>query len=176
MIKNIFKNRIRFDRNEFAGSFGDIGTDFPLVVSLIMVAGLDPASVLVMFGAMQILTGLVYGIPMPVQPLKAMTVIVLTQKLTGNILYAGGLAIGIVMFFLTASNLLSWIGKIVPKSVVRGIQFGLGSQIPGQPFCDCFGACVRAGAKGQCRDAHQKHRIFFAPLSFHNAKGFVDGV
>lgn len=128
-FQTIFKGRIRFDRNELAGSFGDIGTDFPLVVSLILVAGLDPASVLVMFGAMQIFTGLVYGIPMPVQPLKAMTVIVLTQKLTGNILYAGGLAIGLVMFFLTASNLLAWIGKIVPKSVVRGIQFGLGMQL-----------------------------------------------
>ncbi len=129
MFKNFLINRIRFDRNELAGSFGDIGTDFPLVVSLILVAGLDPTSVLVMFGAMQIFTGLFYGIPMPVQPLKAMTVIVLTQKLTGNILYAGGLAIGLVMLFLTASNLLSWIGKVVPKSVVRGIQFGLGMQL-----------------------------------------------
>src|SRR3989338_9280670 len=101
MIKRFLKNRLRFDRNEFAGSFGDIGTDFPLVVSLIMVAGLDPASVLIMFGAMQVMTGLIYGIPMPVQPLKAMTVIVLTQKLGGNVLYAGGLAIGITMFILT---------------------------------------------------------------------------
>ena len=129
VFKSLFKSKIRFDRNELAGSFGDIGTDFPLVVSLILVAHLDPASVLIMFGAMQVLTGLIYGIPMPVQPLKAMTVIVLTQKLTGNILYAGGLAIGLTMFFLTASNLLAWIGKIVPKSVVRGIQFGLGVQL-----------------------------------------------
>ena len=118
------KEKTRFDRNELAGSFGDIGTDFPLVVSLILVAGLDPASVLVMFGVMQVFTGFIYGIPMPVQPLKAMTVIVLTQKLTGNILYAGGFAIGIIMLFLTVSHLLAWIGKIVPKSVVRGIQFG----------------------------------------------------
>ena len=129
MVLSFLKSRIRFDRNELSGSFGDIGTDFPLVVSLIMVAHLDPASVLIMFGAMQIMTGFLYGIPMPVQPLKAMTVIVLAQKLSGNILYAGGLAIGIVMFILTASNLLGWIGKIVPKSVVRGIQFGLGMQL-----------------------------------------------
>lgn len=129
MLKKFLINHIRFDRNEFAGSFGDIGTDFPLVVSLILVAHLDPTSVLVMFGLMQIFTGLFYGIPMPVQPLKAMTVIVLTQKLTGNIFYAGGLAIGLTMFFLTASNLLAWIGKVVPKCVVRGIQFGLGMQL-----------------------------------------------
>lgn len=129
MLKSFLKSKIRFDRNEFAGAFGDIGTDFPLIVSLILVAGLDPASVLIMFGAMQIMTGLIYGIPMPVQPLKAMAVIVITQKLTGNILYAAGLAIGLIMLFLTVTNLLAWLGKVIPKCVVRGIQFGLGMQL-----------------------------------------------
>ena len=42
--------RIRFDRNELAGSFGDIGTDLPLIVGMIMAAGLDSASVFIMFG------------------------------------------------------------------------------------------------------------------------------
>src|SRR3990172_8263542 len=82
-----FGGKIRFDRNELPGAFGDIGTDFPLVVSMILVSGLDVASVLIMFGLMQILTGLFYGLPMPVQPLKAMAVIVITQKLSGNLLY-----------------------------------------------------------------------------------------
>ncbi|HOW36084.1 MAG TPA: putative sulfate/molybdate transporter [Candidatus Omnitrophota bacterium] len=129
MLKSFLKSKIRFDRNELAGAFGDIGTDFPLVVSLILVGGLDPASVLIMFGAMQIMTGLIYGIPMPVQPLKAMAVIVITQKLTGNVLYAAGLAIGLTMLFLTVTNLLAWLGKVIPKCVIRGIQFGLGLQL-----------------------------------------------
>jgi len=33
--------RVRFDRNELAGSFGDIGTDLPLIVAMIAAAGLD---------------------------------------------------------------------------------------------------------------------------------------
>ena len=123
------KGRICFNRQEFAGSFGDIGTDFPLIVSLILVCGLDPASVLTMFGLMLILTGTIYKIPMPVQPLKAMAVIALTQKLSGNVLYGGGLAIGLVMLFLSASGLINWIARIVPTTVVRGIQFGLGMQL-----------------------------------------------
>lgn len=121
--------RIRFDRNEFSGAFGDIGTDFPLVVGMILAAGLDPASVLIMFGSMQVLTGLLYGIPMPAQPLKAMAVIVITQRLGGNLLYGGGLAIGIAMFLLAVTGLVDRVARAVPKSVVRGLQFGLGLQL-----------------------------------------------
>src|SRR2546422_8797419 len=84
---------LRFDRNELSGAFGDIGTDFPLLVSMILIANLDTASVLIMFGLMQIFTGTFYRMPMPVQPLKAMAVLVITQKLSGGIFYGGGGAI-----------------------------------------------------------------------------------
>lgn len=122
-------DRVRFDRNELAGAFGDIGTDFPLIAGMILASGLHPASVLIMFGAMQVLTGLLYGLPMPVQPLKAMAVIVITQRMAPEILYGGGLAIGILMLALAASGLVDWVARAVPKSVVRGIQFGLGLQL-----------------------------------------------
>lgn len=85
---------IRFDRNELAGAFGDIGTDLPLIVGMILAAGLDSASALIMFGVMQVFTGLRYGIPMPVQPLKAMAALVIAQKLSGSVLFGGGLVIG----------------------------------------------------------------------------------
>lgn len=129
MSLKLLEGKIRFDRQEFAGSFGDIGTDFPLIVSLILVCNLDVPSVLIMFGLMQIMTGLLYGIPMPVQPLKAMAVIMITQKLSGSVLYAAGLAIGLIMFFLSITGLLTYLAKIVPKPVIRGIQLGLGLQL-----------------------------------------------
>lgn len=129
MLTEWLRARVRFDRNELSGAFGDIGTDFPLITGMILVAGLDAASVLILFGAMQLLTGLAYGLPMPVQPLKAMAVIVITQKLTGNVLYGAGLAIGIAMLLLTLTGLIDWIARVVPKSVVRGVQFGLGMQL-----------------------------------------------
>ncbi|HEY4667950.1 MAG TPA: putative sulfate/molybdate transporter [Anaerolineales bacterium] len=120
---------IRFDRNELAGAFGDIGTDLPLVVGVALAAHLDGTSVLTMFGLMQILTGLRYRIPMPVQPLKAMAAIVIAQKLGGPVLYGAGLAIGITMLLLSISGLIDWLARVVPKSVIRGIQFGLGLQL-----------------------------------------------
>ncbi|MDB6112924.1 MAG: transporter [Pedosphaera sp.] len=123
----------RFDRNEFAGAFGDIGTDLPLIIGMILAVGLDGASVLIVFGAMQILTGLLYRLPMPVQPLKAVAILVIAQKagglITADVVYGGGLAIGVLMLLLTVTGLVDWIGRIVPKSVVRGIQLGLGMQL-----------------------------------------------
>jgi MFS superfamily sulfate permease-like transporter len=117
---------IKFNRNELAGSFGDIGTDLPLLLAMIAAVNLDVTSTFVMFGLMQIATGLLYGMPMPMQPLKAMAVIVISQKLAPNILYGAGFSIGLCMLFLTITGLLDKIVKIIPLHVVRGIQFGLG--------------------------------------------------
>src|SRR5690348_8814740 len=100
---------LRFDRNEFAGAFGDIGTDIPLIVGVALAAHLDGTSVLIMFGAMQILTGLTYRMPMPVQPLKAMAAIVIAQHTPGSVLYGGGLAIGIAMMLLSVLGGLDWL-------------------------------------------------------------------
>src|SRR6266446_6261581 len=120
---------IRFDRNELSGAFGDMGTDVPLIIGVALASHLDGASVLIMFGAMQILTGLAYRMPMPVQPLKAMAAIVITQQTAPEILYGAGIAIGLTMLILALSGALTWLARVVPKSVVRGIQFGLGLQL-----------------------------------------------
>ena len=120
---------ITFDRNEFAGAFGDVGTDLPLLMGMTLAAGLDGTSVLVMFGGMQVLTGMMYRMPMPVQPLKAMAAVVIAQQAPAETLYGGGLAIGVAMLVLVASGLLDWLARVVPKCVVRGLQFGLGLQL-----------------------------------------------
>lgn len=121
--------RFRFDRNEVAGAFGDIGTDLPLIVGMILAAGLHSASVLIMFGLMQWFTAVRYGMPMPVQPLKAVAVLVIAQKIAPEVLYGGGLAIGIAMLLLTVTGGIQRLARIVPKAVVRGLQLGLGIQL-----------------------------------------------
>lgn len=120
------KNRIQFNRNELSGSFGDIGTDFPLIAGMVLASNLDVAGVFVMFGLMQILTGIVYGLPMPMQPLKAMAVLVITQNIQSSVLFGAGFAIGLVMLVLSLSGALEWLAVKIPACVVRGIQFGLG--------------------------------------------------
>lgn len=126
MVRRLNRVNIRFDRNELAGSFGDIGTDLPLIVGIVLATGLEASGVFIVFGLLQIATGLIYGLPMPMQPLKAMAVLVITQGLTGNILLGAGWAIGGTMLILTLSGALGLLARWIPRCVVRGIQFGLG--------------------------------------------------
>ncbi len=123
------KTRIRFDRNEFSGAFGDIGTDLPLIVGMILASGLNACNVLIVYGLMQLMSAIIYGIPMPVQPLKAVAMIVITQKIAPEVIYGGGFAIGIIMLLFSITGLINLIAKYIPKVVVRGIQFGLGIQL-----------------------------------------------
>lgn len=133
--------RIRMDRHELSGAFGDIGTDLPLIAGMILAGGLDAASVLVMFGSMQLLSGLLYGLPMPAQPLKVVAVIVIAGGVAPDVLYGGGLAIGLAMLLLTLTGLIEWLDRLVPKAVVRGIQIGLGLKLAEL----ALGDYVRAG-------------------------------
>ncbi|MBD2717083.1 putative sulfate/molybdate transporter [Microvirga sp. STR05] len=121
--------RIRFDRNELAGAFGDLGTDLPLLIGIIAASGMDSAGVLIMFGLMQVFSGLWYGMPMPVQPLKAFAALVIAQKIPGRLIFGGGLAIGVSMLLLSVTGLIDALARLVPKPVVRGIQFGLALQL-----------------------------------------------
>ncbi|MBI1192611.1 MAG: transporter [Bacteroidetes bacterium] len=118
--------RLQFNRHELAGSFGDIGTDLPLILGMLMATDLRAASVLIVFGVLQILTGLIYGLPMPMQPLKAMAVLIITQHISADVVHAGGWVIGGIMFLLTLTGLLERLVRLIPECVVRGIQFGLG--------------------------------------------------
>ncbi|MDA1080054.1 MAG: putative sulfate/molybdate transporter [Gemmatimonadetes bacterium] len=120
---------IRFDRNEVSGAFGDLGTSLPLIIGMITAAHLDATSVLLVYGVLQIATGLVYRMPMPVQPLKAVAAIVIAQQISGDVIAGGGLAIGVLMLVLAVTGALDWLGRVVPKVVVRGIQVGLAIQL-----------------------------------------------
>jgi hypothetical protein len=108
---------------------GDLGTDLPLLIGMILAARLDGSSVLIVFGAMQVFAALVYKMPMPVQPLKAMAALVIAQKISGDVLFGGGLAIGVCMLLLVVTGLIDWLAKVIPTVVVRGIQLGLGLQL-----------------------------------------------
>jgi hypothetical protein len=120
------KDPIKFNRQELSGAFGDIGTDLPLIIAMILAANLYVAGALIMFGLMQIFTGWIYRMPMPAQPLKAMATLVIAQQIGGNILLGAGLAIGIVMLIFSVTGLLDKIASWIPKVVVRGLQLGLG--------------------------------------------------
>lgn len=115
-----------FNLRELAGSMGDFGTLFPLAIGYIAVCGLDPAGFLVMMGISNIATGLIYKLPMPIEPMKVLAVVAIAQHWTPSMIYASGFAMGIVWLFFAMTGIIDRLAKITPNSVVRGIQATLG--------------------------------------------------
>src|SRR6266699_1085454 len=106
---------------ECSGACGDLGTFIPHVIGAITVAGLAPAGVLLGFGAFLIATGLFYGLPLPVQPMKAVSAVILTDGLRPGEVAAAGMMLGIVLLVL---GITGWIGRLaraIPQSVSAGL-------------------------------------------------------
>ncbi len=117
----------RFDRLEFAGSLGDLGTLLPLAIGMIVINGLDPTGVLLMIGLFYILSGAYYRVTVPVQPMKVIGAYVIVAGMTQTEISASALIIGGLLIFLGVTGFIHIIGTYTPQSVVRGVQLGVGS-------------------------------------------------
>jgi MFS superfamily sulfate permease-like transporter len=112
--------------SEAAGACGDLGTFLPHVIGAITVAGLAPAGVLAGFGAFFVASGLFYGLPMAVQPMKAVSAVLVTGQAGPGEVAAAGMAIGVILLVLGATGSISWLARVIPQSVSAGLQLGLG--------------------------------------------------
>ena len=111
---------------EFGGACGDLGTFIPHVIGAMTVAGLAPVGVLFGFGVFLISTGLFYGLPMPVQPMKAVSAVILTDGLHPGEVAAAGLMLGLVLLVLGITGWIGRLARMIPQSVSAGLQLGLG--------------------------------------------------
>ncbi|WP_299654498.1 putative sulfate/molybdate transporter [uncultured Jannaschia sp.] len=119
-------NGFRFDLREANGALGDIGTLLPLTIATIAIVGLSAQAVLLGFGLFYIATGLIYRLPVPVQPMKAIAAVALVSTVPPGAIALSGVLIGLVLLFLGATGLIDRIARLVPQSVLSGLQLGLG--------------------------------------------------
>ncbi len=122
-------SRLRFLLAEAAGGLGDLGTFVPIVVGMVQLVGLDAATVLVFAGLMNILSGLVFGIPIAVQPMKAICALAIAGALTAPQVGVAGLAVGASMLVLGSFGLIRWLDRLVPRPVLHGIQVAVGAKL-----------------------------------------------
>lgn len=115
-----------FNLRELAGATGDFGTLFPLAIGYIAVCGLDPAGFLVMMGIANIVTGIVYRLPMPIEPMKVLAVVAIAQHWTPSMVYASAFSMGIIWMVFAVTGIIGWLARITPVPVIRGIQAALG--------------------------------------------------
>ncbi|HOL18539.1 MAG TPA: putative sulfate/molybdate transporter, partial [Bacillota bacterium] len=111
---------------ELSGSMGDFGTLFPLAIGYIAVCGLNPAGLLVTMGLANIVTGIVYRLPMPIEPMKVLAVVAIAQAWPPSLIYASGFAMGLVWIIFAVTGVMDYVARYTPKAVIRGIQVALG--------------------------------------------------
>jgi len=111
---------------ELSGALGDLGTLLPLMLGTIAVVGLAPLPVLAGFAVFYIATAACYRLPIPVQPMKAVAAVLLTAQLGPAELAASGVMIGAVLLVLGLTGWITRLARIVPQSVLSGLQLGLG--------------------------------------------------
>jgi predicted benzoate:H+ symporter BenE len=111
---------------ELSGALGDLGTLLPLMLGSIAVVGLAPLPVLAGFGLFYIATACIYRLPIPVQPMKAVAVVLLTAELSPAALAASGAMLGAALLLLGLTGWITRLARIVPQSVLAGLQLGLG--------------------------------------------------
>ena len=114
-----------FDYGEVTGAIGDSITVLPLVVAL---GALTPASLphlLVGFAVFQVIWGVYYGLPLSVEPMKALAGLAIAGAIGYGDLVAAGLLAGGVLLLSGRVGAVSKIAAVVGEPVVRGVQFAV---------------------------------------------------
>ena len=112
---------------EASGSLGDLGTFLPLLVGLTVESGLDAGTTLIVTGVYNLITALCFDVPMPVQPMKTIAAVALSDaSVTVPQIVAAGVFVSAAVFGLGVTGLIDTFNRIVPRAVVHGMQIGLG--------------------------------------------------
>ncbi|CAL9234064.1 unnamed protein product [Arabidopsis halleri] len=114
---------------EINGAMGDLGTYIPIVLALTLAKDLDLGTTLIFTGIYNAITGAVYGVPMPVQPMKSIAAVAISSTAEDfgiPEIMAAGICTGGILFVLGISGLMQLVFNIIPLSVVRGIQLSQG--------------------------------------------------
>ncbi|KAI7736411.1 hypothetical protein M8C21_016084, partial [Ambrosia artemisiifolia] len=93
--------------SELGGSVGDLGTYIPIVLALTLVSNLDLSTTLIFTALYNIITGLLFGIPMPVQPMKSIASVAISEAP-----------------LLTLSQIASAVWWLVGGGVERALRYG----------------------------------------------------
>lgn len=110
---------------EISGSLGDLGTLLPILIALSH-GYISLSSTLVFSGLANILTGIFFGIPLPVQPMKAIAAVALARGLSQDEVASAGLFVAGVIGILSLTGLIQWFTRNIPIPVIKGIQLGTG--------------------------------------------------
>jgi len=122
----VVRTKNLYNRMEWAGAFGDVGTLIPFVVAYITIVKMPTLGLLFMFGITLMASGLYYRTPLPIQPMKAIGAAAIAGGIAPAAVYGAGLTTGLFWLLAGVTGVIRPIAKLATKPVVRGIMLGLG--------------------------------------------------
>ncbi|PWY77674.1 sulfate transporter [Aspergillus eucalypticola CBS 122712] len=112
--------------SEISGSLGDLGTFLPIAIALAVNNTVSLSSTLIFSGLFNILTGVFFGIPLPVQPMKAIAAVAIARSFTNGSIAAAGLFVAAFILLFSITGLLTRFANAIPIPIIKGIQVGAG--------------------------------------------------
>jgi SulP family sulfate permease len=116
----------KLDRWELAGSLGDLGTILPLALGMIMINGLSPLGLFFSVGFYYILSGIYFKVTTPVEPIKVIGAYAIATGVSASQILASGAIMAVFLLIIGSTRAISFVGRYIPKSVIRGIQLTTG--------------------------------------------------
>jgi SulP family sulfate permease len=111
---------------DVSGSLADLGVMVPIVAALVIKNHFDAATILVGVGALYILAGAYFRVPVPVQPIKAAAALAIAKDLPPSTLAAAGVVLGAILTVASVTKATALIERVFTKPIVRGVQLGVG--------------------------------------------------
>jgi len=121
-----------FNRMEFAGSLGDLGTILPLAIGMILINGLNPLGLFLGVGVYYILSGLYFKVTTPVEPMKVIGAYAIATGISASQIQASSLWIFLFLLVIGGTGIITLIGRYIPKPVIRGVQLSTGALLISQ--------------------------------------------
>src|ERR1700712_3949911 len=100
--------------SEIFRSLGDLGTLLPLMIALSVTQSISLPSTLVFTGLGNLVSGALFGVPIPVQPMKAIAAVAIDQNFRIQETTAAGFTTSVIIVLLSITGLLNWLGRVGP--------------------------------------------------------------
>ena len=110
---------------DLTGAVGDAVTVLPLVAAVGLLTPASLSHVLAGFAVFQLVWGVAYGVPLSVEPMKALAGLVVAGAITYGELVASGLLAGGVLLVAGRAGVVSRLAAVVGEPVIRGVQFAV---------------------------------------------------
>jgi hypothetical protein len=125
-----FRKRLCLD--EASGALGDLGTLIPLLAACAKIGSVRIGPAIFWMGIFNVISAVQWDIPMPVQPMKSIAAVAISDGMAPEAFAAAGVLTGSAVMILGLTQTIEIANKAIPHCVIAGMQLGLGTKMAAQ--------------------------------------------